>query len=225
MGKSNLLKDAVNPNISVENILLRLKIIFSDLDNDLIMKWVNGETKGYKDTADLPPYRIIKGNPTGNYIVNFNVHYKNNQVPLEMLIDREKINELTTVEMKQSIGTLQNILASENRDNYAVVIPTAYCHSISIETLQIASMRIKISSSILDEIVSNVKSTLVEVIMELEKQFDDLDELDIQSQIKEDLPKKEQAVVNIMQIINDDSITIGDKNKLDNSEIGNHNTE
>jgi hypothetical protein len=219
MGRSQLLKDAVSGKESIENILLRLKVILTDLDNENIMNWVNGELEGYKDKEYLPSYRVLKGNITGTYLVNYTTQYTDHPVPLDFLISKEKIEELKVLKTSDGIATIQNILQGGNREGYGSVIPTAYCHAISTDELQIAGMKVKVASNQLDGIVSRVKSKLVEVIMELEKEFDNLDELDIRSQIEENGAAK-QLIYNIENIIYDKSIKVGDKNKMDRSRIG-----
>ena len=221
MGRSQLLKDIVSGKDSMENVLLRLKIILSDLDNDSIMDWVDGEFQGYNQNEDVPPYRVVKGHAIGDFLVNFTSMYTQAQVPLQNLIKQEEIDKITTLHLKDGISTIQNILSGENKNNYGVVIPTAYCHAISLDTLQLTSMRVTIPYNMLNGIVSCVKSKLVEVIMELEKQFDNLDDLDIKSQIEEDPSKKEEVSYNLQQIIFDSSINVGDKNKIAKSRLGN----
>lgn len=61
MARSQLLKDLVNGQETLENILLRLKVILSDLDNELIMNWIQGELQGFDTKEDIPTYRIKKG--------------------------------------------------------------------------------------------------------------------------------------------------------------------
>jgi hypothetical protein len=220
MARSQLLKDIVSGKENIENILLRIKVILSDLDNELIMNWVNGELQGYKNIEDVPSYRILKGRPEGTYIVNNQIKYTNASVPLEGLLSKETIDELNTLKVRDSIMAIKNILDGDNRNNYSKPVDTYFCHSISIAELQIASMKISFSSNQLDGILSNVKSKLVEIVMELEKQFEHLDELDIKPQVEENLSKKEKAVYNIGQIIYDGSITVGDKNKISGSKLG-----
>ncbi|MFD5020014.1 hypothetical protein ACFWMP_14020 [Paenibacillus sp. NPDC058367] len=220
MSRSQLLKDLVGGNTSIENILLRLKIILNDLENEMIMGWVNGELAGYKEKGTVPKYRILKGSPIGTFIVNQRFKYTDSQVPLESLLSREEIDSIITLDVLDSIATLQTILDGENRDRYAKQISTALCHSISVNDLQIAGMNVMIPSNQLDGIVSHVKSKLVEVILELEKQFVKLDDLDIRLQIDENSSKKEQVIYNIEQIIYEGSIEIGDKNKLQRSKLG-----
>ncbi|MYL65993.1 hypothetical protein GLW07_21885 [Bacillus hwajinpoensis] len=219
MARSQLLKDLVGGKESIENILLRVKVILTDFDNATIMNWIDGELEGYKDKKNLPPYRIFKGNIVGTYIVNYTTKYNEQPVPLDFLLPREKIEKLETIEVKDGIQTIQNILQGENRESYGAVIPTAYCHSISKDEFQIAGMRVKTSSTKLDGIVSQVKSKLVKIIMELEKEFENLDDLDIRSQVEENSSVK-QVIYNIENIIYDGSIKVGDKNKLDRSGIG-----
>ncbi|WP_242309015.1 hypothetical protein [Bacillus cereus group sp. BfR-BA-01524] len=220
MARSQLLKDVVSGQASIENILLRLKVILSDLDNDLIMNWIQGELNGYESSEELPAYRVLKGSPVGTFIVNGRAKYSEAQVPLEAVMDEKMIENMTTVNVSDSIKTLEEILNGKNKEGYGVVVPTTICHSISNYELQIIGITIKCASNLLSGIVSKVKSKLVDIIMELEKQYDNLDEMDIRSQVEEDASKKEQVILNIEQIIFDESIKLGDKNKISRSVIG-----
>ncbi|MEC1023533.1 AbiTii domain-containing protein [Bacillus paralicheniformis] len=223
MGRSQLLKDAVSGEESIESILLRLKVILSNLKNENIMNWVEGELDGYKGEKVLPPYRIIKGNITGTYWINSNTKYTNHPVPLQLLISKEQIDDLSTVRITDGIGTIQNIFQDKNRGGYGRVIRPEYCYAISNDELEIAGMRVSVPSNRLDGIVSQVKTKLVDVIMELEKEFENLDELDIRSQVEEN-NSASHVITIIEKIIYDKSIKIGDKNKINNSSIGHHYT-
>lgn len=221
MARSQLLKDLVNSNTEIENIFLRLKIILNDFDNLPIMEWINGELKGYQNFDTLPKYRVIIGQPMGTFIVNNAAQYKNAPVPIDLIVDEDLLEKITTIPLYDSIGTVQMIVNSEDRHNLGRVIPTSLCHSISSPMLQILGMNINISPNLVSNIVSSVKDKLLEVIMELEKKYTNLDDLDISSQINEDLCKKDQVVYNIEKIIYEGNIEIGDKNKIKNSSLGN----
>ncbi|WP_144697732.1 hypothetical protein [Fictibacillus phosphorivorans] len=222
MARSQLLKDIVSGKESIENILLRLKVILSDLDSEPITMWVNGELEGYKGQKEiLPQYRILKGTPTGTFLVNYNFKYTEAPVPVRSLITDDKHYEnLITVNITDSISAIQNILNNENRENYAKIIDTDFCHAISTEELQIASMKIRFGSNQLDSVVSKVKSKLIDIVMELEKQFHNLDELDIEKQVEEDKFRRDNVVYNIQNIIYDGSLKVGDNNKINKSNLG-----
>ncbi|MDF9845395.1 MULTISPECIES: hypothetical protein [unclassified Paenibacillus] len=221
MSRSQLLKDLVGGKTSIESILMRLKIIMNDLNNDVIINWINGEFEGYNEKSEIPSYRVLKGVPTGTFMVNQSFTYKNSPVPLESLITKDQIDKISTVHIRDGIASIESILSGENRENFAKQVPTAFCHSISNIDLQIAGMIVKISSNQIEGIVSQVKSKLADIIMELEKTFDNLDELDIRPQLNDDVEKKEQVIYNIEKIIYGDSIEVGDKNKINKSRFGN----
>lgn len=222
MARSQLLKDIVNGKENMESILLRLKVILSDLDSQPIIEWVNGELEGYKGKTDiLPEYRVLKGTPIGTYIVNYNAKYTNAQVPLTLLIkDNEVYDNVITLHVIESFSAIQNMLNKENRENISKMIDTGFCHAISTEELQITGMNVRFGSNQFDDIVSKVKSKLIDIVMELEKQFINLDELDIGKQVNEDTTKRDEVVVNIQNIIYDESVKIGDKNKISKSRLG-----
>lgn len=221
MGRSQLLKDIVGGKEELENILLRLKIIVSDFDNSEINDWIKGELEGYDNTSNLPHYRIVTGVPKGHFLVNSQVHYKDSYVPVERLLDAEAVKNIKKVTVRDSIGTIYTFINRNNRSHYGKLIPTSYCHSISTHKIQVASMNIQVPINLISKIISIVRSKLVEVVMELEKEFENLDELDISSQIEERPSKIEKIIYNIEKIIFDDSIKVGDRNKFQDSTLGN----
>ncbi|WP_242280742.1 hypothetical protein [Bacillus cereus group sp. BfR-BA-01347] len=220
MARSQLLKDTVSGQETIENVLLRLKIILSDLENDLIMQWIEGELTGYEDKAELPNYRMTEGLVMGTYVLNNRVQLTNQSVPLHHLISDDEIKKLINIPILDSFKTLERVINNEGKETYASVVPASYCHGISNIQIQILQMRVECPQNILSKIISNVKSKLVEVIMELENQYDDLDELDIKSQVEKDTRKKEQVIINIENIIFDESIKMGDRNKVEGSRLG-----
>ncbi|GIO57983.1 AbiTii domain-containing protein [Paenibacillus cineris] len=223
MGRSQLLKDLVSGKESIENVLLRLKVILTDLDNQQIMVWVNGELQGYPNVDDLPDYRILHGTAYGTFLVNYRYQYTNTPVPIDSLLSEELVDEILTVPCTDNIKTIENQY-TEVKDNYTYgrIVPTSFCHSISKGELQIASMTVKIAPNLLSEIVATVKSKLVEIVMELEKEYENLDDLDIKTQVESDDSKTQQVVYNIEKIIYGDSVSVemGDKNKISKSKLG-----
>ncbi|MEK5217727.1 AbiTii domain-containing protein [Psychrobacillus sp. FSL H8-0487] len=223
MARSKLLTDLVSGSTSLENILLRLKVILSDLEDKKITEWLSGELEGYKEET-VPSYRILKGSPRGTYIVNNNYHYTDARVPLGSTgtLNDEAIDKLITMKYTDGLNVIQNILSSEDRNNLKMSISTDYCYRISTVNLQILNMSINFSSNQLDGIVSSVKAKLVDIIMMLEKTFENIDALDITSQIDENPQKTQQVIYNLQNIVYGDStdVEIGNGNKISGSKIG-----
>ncbi|WP_117170582.1 hypothetical protein [Paraliobacillus sediminis] len=220
MARSKLLGDVLDPSVNIENILFRLKVILSDLNNSYIDRWIRGELEGYKEVDELPEYRKTEGVVMGTFFVNNSVKYTNSNVPLEILIDSQKIKGIKTLHFHDSINSIQEHVNRDDNSTFEKIIPTAFCHHISSYSLQIGSMKVKASHTVFSGIISSVKSKLVEIIMELEKQFDNIDDLDISPQLDSHKVDTKEVTYNIEKIIFGDPISIGDGNRIEKSDIG-----
>ena len=83
----------------------------------------------------------------------------------------------------------------------------------------IQSVEIRLSMPQILNIFPKVENKLLDILMYLEKQFGNLDELDIDVDSKSKQEIKEITNHIYVMIYNDQSITIGDKNKIKNSNI------
>ena len=78
---------------------------------------------------------------------------------------------------------------------------------------------VQTDNSTIVDILPQVESILMELLFYIEKQFDSLDDLDIDVDSKSEKELKEIADHIYVIIYNDQSITIGDKNKIKDSTI------
>lgn len=226
MARSNLLKDTVSGHVDLETILVRLKIILSDLKDKDILGWIEGELVGYGEENIVPAYRIIDGHAKGTYVVNGIAKYTNALVPLHFTaLSKNEIDQMLTLNVRDGISTIEKYLNSENRDNLGRPIQTEICHSISSYKLQILSMDIMFAANDFEAILSKVKHKIVDIILVLEKNFgfNALDEMDISKQVIDKPEKGKEAIMYIHKLVYNDtstSVEIGDKNKLKNTGIG-----
>ena len=78
---------------------------------------------------------------------------------------------------------------------------------------------VKISQTQIENIFSKVENMVLDVLLLLEKEFGNLDELDIDLSTKDET-EIENITNNIMVIFyNDNSVTIGDNNKMKDTNI------
>lgn len=226
MARSNLLKDTVSGQVDLENILFRLKIILSDLQDKDILGWIEGELRGYSEEDTVPDYRIIGGRPMGTFVVNKTAKYTNSLVPLHFTaMNKDMIDEMLTLNVRDGISTIEKNLNSEDRDNLGEPIPTEYCHAISSPKLQILSIDIMFASNDFQGILTHVKNKIVDVILILEKNFGTtaIDEMDISKQVIDEPQKRKEAITYIHQLVLNDtstSIEMGDNNKVKSAKIG-----
>lgn len=221
--RSQLLKDLVASNPDLESIFSRLSIILSDLpENDENMKineWIDNELSGYSASTLLPEYRKILGTAQGTFVVNGFTKYSKALVPLKASkIPKEYIEEIEIIKIKNSIREIQSII--KGNDLIGVPIPTEVLHAGSTFELQILSTTIQIHGSQLMEIESILKKKLRKIILELEKQFSNIDDLDISEEITKNPRKSEETMKTIYNIlVSDNSIKVGDKNKISKSKF------
>lgn len=226
MSRSQIIKDIANSTIDVSTALKRTKVLLSAFDSPELLNWVNYELTGYPEDAKLPDYRVLQGELVGSYVlgtVSQFVTHKNVSIPLGTMPDDLRDN-LLTVPLYDGIGSLSKLLekSQESSGSPGKVVPADFFPIIakynSNPFLRIISASVHFGEQRIQSVFSSVESRLLDILLILEKEFGSLDELDI------DLSEKNQdevnAVVNkLVVIVYDNSVCIGDKNKIVNSEV------
>lgn len=220
MARSQIIKDLVNGDNNIESVLLRLKIILSDLENEKINKWIDSEIQGYENPEDVPLYRILYGEPIGTFILgnpNYGLKHTNHRVPLGHL-EKEMREDLLTVPLTDGVLGIKSLLESQSQ--VGKPIPTEFCHAISNHKLFINSMNVSVSINKLQGVIANIKTKLLNILLKIEKEYGNLDALDTLSDKTntQTLESIEQYIINV--IFEDNSVRFGNNNKIKSSEIG-----
>lgn len=218
MSKSKIIMEVANNSVTVETALLRLKVILSSLENQIINTWINKELNGYNVDDEIPDYRLKKGIPYG-IMEDHSRRYSNILIPIEHL---EKKDRDSILEMKfyQSISSIEDKIGT-SKSEFRKPIPKVTTQEIEkgIRNGFIIEMNVELDRLELKSIVSSVKTKILDVCLVLEKKFGNLDGLDISAKLDEqDIISTSNAVISI---IYDYSVRIGDNNKIIRSEIGN----
>ena len=95
------------------------------------------------------------------------------------------------------------VISSYNRDPYMVI----------------TSAKVVVGPQLIQDVFSTVESRLLDALIILEKEFGNLDELDIDISAKN--PDELKAIIDklIVIVYNDNSVSIGDDNRIKNSTI------
>lgn len=216
MAKSKILKEIVNNEITIEVALKRLYVIANDLDDADLITWVEKELYGYDDADAVPDYRNIGGGTIlysgikGTMMCNMKL--QNCPLPFqvipkalqEMLMDNFRRESIATIEKEaNSAGTFTN--------NLSDFIPYI---DIGVAIVQLYRTY---SKDVFREIVNKVSSILLKIFTRLDKTVKNLDELDI-GELEKD--KEDQLKTFIQKVVfEDNSIHIGDGNKIEKSNI------
>ena len=226
MAKSQIIKDLANSEINIFTALKRTKILLNDIGDEASSKWVEHEISGYPEDVEPPVYRKIHGELRGSYFEgSIATHIQYTNVPLPLGNMKSETRELLlTATISQGLDALKEMLLKLEKDRPLVKqIPADYYPMIAMANnnlgMMISSAYVELNMPDIYNIIPTVVNKLLNILIYLEKQFGNLDQLDIDTG-----SKKEEELKNILEniyiiIYNDKSIKIGNDNSIENSDI------
>ena len=216
MAKSNIIKNFINSNMDINTALQNLMAILYCLEDENLINWANKELSGYDSINELPEYRKLKGRVMASYIVG-NMKYSNAQFIISHLDDDIQEN-LININLYSSISTLEE-MKNKGESRIGKPIPPEFYILLQENTnAHIIEASVNTDLSSINDVISKVRVKILKTLLFLEKEFGNLDELDIDISIK-----NKEELKNIVQHIHfnlyDNSIKIGDGNKIKGSNI------
>lgn len=218
MSKSNLIKNFINSNMNIDIALQNLMVILNEFNNEDLMNWVRKELTGYGVNDEIPKYRKLKGLVMANFIVG-HLQYSGQRFPISHL--EEELKEgLETVIMYSSIATLMKSI-NDDRGLMRPIPPEFYDKIQSGSNAHITNAYVKIDTTSITDLVYTVKTKVLDALLLLEKEFGNLDDLDIDTSAKTE--EENNTIIEKLYItLYDNSITIGDNNEIKKSNLITH---
>lgn len=218
MAKSKLIKELANGKVDLTTAFNRLLIIANDIDNVELSEWAESELNGYHNFDDLPEYRVIDA-PNLKYS-GINGRFQVTDVPLP-----HNYLSLETLEHIIQIGVFESV---KELEKYSKLTKTVYRDrtDLAVEVLertggvQCISIKQMINTQQYAGVLSNIQTKLIKVLLKIDKEYGNFDELDV---VIADKTPEDVRTINIQikkLIYGDNSIKIGDNNKIDKSKIG-----
>ena len=176
-----IIEDLVDPATKLSDTLLKVQVLAFKIGNTQLQEWVNLELNGYVG-KEIPDYRKIPTAVQGNLIQDAGfqgIWTKNNvNLPVEYL-DSKYWDVLMSLKMNLSVSELEKMVA--DKGSYQVNLPHAMAQEFSkiMNPWYVDSAWQKISNSSIEGILSTIKSTLLNFLLELNKEFGDNDNLSI----------------------------------------------
>lgn len=217
MAKSKLIKDLACGNVSISDAFYRLLVIAGDLDNKTLLNWASNEINGYSNCMDVPNYRII-------HSLNFqysgiNGGFQVSNSPLNPMIFNEKtlesIKTLTITEGVKSIENKSDSNKTLHRD-LTYLAGEVYKNSGGIQCISISQ---RIESSAFTNILSSIKTKLIQVLQKLEREYGNIDDLDVGTGDKSEQEIKQFTITIERLIYENNSVSIGNDNSISKAGI------
>lgn len=158
MAKSQIIKDIVLDNISLESALYRLLVITYSLRNEGLLLWVESELNGYSEERLIPSYR--KNVSYKILYTGFNANTKVTNQPLsESYFDKEVREILKNRVIRSGINIVEEILKNDRESSYNLIELAGMVSKNSEEYIKCARLEQVLSRTNYSKLISNVIST------------------------------------------------------------------
>lgn len=218
MKRSKIIIDLVRDEITVIQAINILKLLLQDCKNEKILNWLNREIDGYSNEDEIPKYRKVSCNVVGNVKSGYLVVSKMN-IPVKEEYKKFVMN----YDVRCGLNSVyQYSLTEEKEENHHLVLdmPLDYINAVSLIDGEITHARRELSIYAFTNILNDLKPIVLNIYMELEKNYGNLDDYYIDMNDRE---KSQQINNYIINILEDNSIRLGDSNTIKNSNIGENN--
>ena len=206
--------------MSVEIALKQLKVLLAEFDKPEMLKWVNAELQGYDDTDVLPEYRVVVGNLVGNFL-NYYTKCTHISIPLKSDAPKELVEMCSQVRLYDSLSALRALTETDRefgRQINASLLPYVQQFS-AISMTALLNATVEFSQTQVKNVFSRVENAVLDVFLLLEKEFGNLDDLDIDLTSKSN-DEIQNIASNIMILLyNNNSIVIGNNNRMKDTSI------
>lgn len=170
---SDIINELMDYEKAISGPLLKTKVLASRIGNNSLMAWVDGELSGYAQDAQLPNYRESKGVPEGNYLNGY-TQYSNAAIPIAHLKE-DVAKGLTKIVMRDSISSIEELIGKKGL-KISINAQTKLYLEQTIQDLgnpyfQILNVHLQIPATFLTDILSNVRSKLLDFMLEIENEF------------------------------------------------------
>lgn len=206
MAKSKILKELASNQTSLDVVLSRLIIIASDIEDIKLQEWALNELNGYSKNENVPEYRQLQGELIYSGI---NGRLMVNKLHLNIGFLDKDFQEIVLQPFAVSNGISLLLSGLENGEIFSkdmtFLSSQVYKNSETITgAIQATNIALVFNKAQIQNIISNVRTKLLQIFLELDKNYGNLDELDVSQQI-DDIDSVKQTIHQI--IYQDNSIT------------------
>lgn len=156
---------------SLSDALIKTKVLLHKIGHKELVAWVNNELNGYPDSDSVPEYRVLPAEVLVN-ASNGAYRVTSHHIPMGHLSDEQR-ESIETARMDQSLAVLEKLIENDS-GNLRAHIPMESYGFLGKNLgnyYQIESAWSEISRASLLQILVQVRSRLLDFILELNDQF------------------------------------------------------
>lgn len=206
---------ATDSNVQVSDLLLKLQLLAGKLDSNVLADWVIHESQGYPANSDIPEYRVLGVSYTATFTGPFNSGIQNAPIPA-YLIKQFCGDDWNTNKMSSSLSEIESLVKDSNGALYTAGASNLIflLNGNVYEDYSCVDVRGRLSSAQVAAIANSVRSKIVSLTIEIEKNFPEAALIKIQSSHKQNtIPNTELEKVT-------QKIIYGNNTEINNSGHG-----
>lgn len=197
MAKSKLIKDVAVGDIDLHQAFKRLLVITTELENEKLNQWIKNELKGYRSSDDIPEYRKQINVVLQYSGINSRMQVTNAPLPLNFISEKHRKNILT-YDCKDGISLVEKHSKSDESIGFDCTFLASDVYENTQGLVSCISIKAILNNSGFSQIIETVSTNLLEILIELEKEFGVLDDLDINIDKSDNVKKINDNINNIM---------------------------
>jgi AbiTii len=172
---SQIQVDILNPQTGVETILLKAKVLAYSLGNDDFKKWVKNELDGYKDSNELPDYRIRDTIVIGTF--SNGVYIQSGSTIAITDIEPDLRESTSKLYIAHGISSLEEMTKKEQlcmplQGEWIHLYNIYNANRLSVGHYQLIDAYRPITGAALSQVVGTIKSRLQDFILEISSNWD-----------------------------------------------------
>lgn len=178
MPKSQIIKDIVENNVSLEQSLNRLFVLANDVKNKQLAEWVQKELNGYKVGDDLPGYRQMESLELRYSGINGRFQVTKNPLPAGIL-KKETAEKVSQITMYDGIRYIEDLSKKEEGATRDLSFLAGQISTATNGLVTCTSIYQIVPQSFFQSICAAVRNKMIIALLELEKKYGNLDSLGI----------------------------------------------
>lgn len=196
-----------SPNLN--NALFKTKVLLHKLGEKDLIAWVDAEINGYKETDEIPNYRILKVSVLGNFS---NMAYRYIEQPLPLLHLNENLrNNLENSYLRQSIAVVESY--AKDDEHLTITIPPELYRTLSKgldPSYSVDRAWGKHQAGSMLQVINEIRSRLLDFVLQLSDR--------IPNEIEPDKMKEKSKEVGTTELFNNAvfgnnaTVIVGDSN-------------
>lgn len=168
----NKIIQQLGEDASINGILLQTQIVAYKINNEDFKKWIYNEQHGYKNSKDLPDYRILDAVLMADISQSFGRILSNFPIPSGLFLDSKTKDYMYKVNVSYSLSELETISSENLNSMIHFNLPFyAYQEANKIIEGEILKLWQEVSAPNVMHIINAFKSKLLYFFLELDREL------------------------------------------------------